>query len=68
MARTRPETGSTVDGFVIGELIHRGGMASLWDVRRAGDDTPLLMKIPVLQHQPLIASWRGSTPFINKPD
>ena len=49
MARTRPETGSTVDGFVIGELIHRGGMASLWDVRRAGDDTPLLMKIPVLQ-------------------
>ena len=48
MAKTRLETGSTLDGFVIGELIHRGGMAHLWEVKRAGDGTPLLMKIPVL--------------------
>ena len=48
MAKTRLETGSTLDGFVIGDLIHRGGMAHLWEVKRAGDDTPLLMKIPVL--------------------
>ena len=48
MAKTKLETGSTLDGFVIGELIHRGGMAHLWDVKREGDDTPLLMKIPVL--------------------
>lgn len=48
MAKTRLETGSTLDGFVIGDLIHRGGMAHLWEVKRVGDDTPLLMKIPVL--------------------
>ena len=48
MAKTRLETGSTLDGFVIGELIHRGGMAHLWEVRREGSDTPLLMKIPIL--------------------
>ena len=48
MAKTRLETGSTLDGLVIGELIHRGGMAHLWEVRREGSDTPLLMKIPIL--------------------
>ena len=26
MAKTTLETGSTLDGFVIGELVHRGGM------------------------------------------
>ena len=29
MAKTKLETGSTLDGFLIGKLIHRGGMASL---------------------------------------
>ena len=48
MAKTKLETGTTLDGFVIGELIHRGGMAHLWGVKREGDDTPLLMKIPIL--------------------
>ena len=48
MAKTRLETGSVLDGFTVGELIHRGGMASLWEVTRAGDQTPMLMKIPVL--------------------
>ena len=48
MARTRLETGETLDGFIVGELIHRGGMAHLWGVTRPGDSTPLLMKIPVL--------------------
>lgn len=49
MAKTKLETGSTLDGFLIGKLIHRGGMASLWEVTREGDPTSLLMKIPVLQ-------------------
>lgn len=48
MAKTRLETGSVLDGFTIGNLIHRGGMASLWEVTKEGDSTPLLMKIPVL--------------------
>jgi len=48
MAKTRLETGAALDGFIVGELIHRGGMAHLWEVVREGDSTPLLMKIPVL--------------------
>lgn len=48
MAKTRLETGSMLDGFLIGELLHRGGMAHLWEVSRPGDPTPMLMKIPVL--------------------
>jgi len=48
MAKTRLQTGSVLDGFKVGELIHRGGMAHLWAVTREDDDTPLLMKIPVL--------------------
>lgn len=48
MAKTALETGTTLDGFRIGQLIHKGGMAHLWEVTREGDPTPLLMKIPVL--------------------
>ena len=49
MARTRLDTGSVIDGIKIGSLIHKGGMANIWDVTRRGDTTPLLMKIPVLR-------------------
>jgi len=48
MAKSRLESGSVLDGFSIGGLIHRGGMASLWEVTKEGDPTPYLMKIPVL--------------------
>lgn len=48
MAKTRLEAGTLLDGFRIGEVVHRGGMAHLWAVTRDGDPTPLLMKIPVL--------------------
>jgi eukaryotic-like serine/threonine-protein kinase len=40
------ETGSVVDGFRIGKLIHSGGMASLFSVSKPGVDGPLLMKVP----------------------
>ena len=49
MAKSKLETGTVLDGFTIGTLIHRGGMASLWEVTKAGDPTAYLMKIPVLQ-------------------
>jgi eukaryotic-like serine/threonine-protein kinase len=48
MARTSLETGSKLDGFTVGQLIHRGGMAHLWEVTREGEPGPLLMKIPIL--------------------
>lgn len=50
---TRPglQQGSELDGFRIEELLHRGGMATLWRVTRSGVETPgkempLLMKVP----------------------
>jgi len=40
------EPGSTVDGYIIEGPLHRGGMASLFAVRRADDPMPMVMKIP----------------------
>ncbi len=36
MVKPRLEQGSTVDGFLIEELIHKGGMARLWRVSKPG--------------------------------
>lgn len=41
--------GTIIDGFTIGKLLHKGGMAHLWEVTRAGQSFPMLMKIPVLR-------------------
>ncbi len=40
--------GGTIDGFVIGERVHAGGMATLWSVSRSGSDVPMLLKAPKL--------------------
>ncbi|KIZ41639.1 MULTISPECIES: bifunctional serine/threonine-protein kinase/universal stress protein [Rhodopseudomonas] len=40
------EPGATLDGFVIEQAIHRGGMATLFNVSRADDPMPMVMKIP----------------------
>ena len=41
MAKPGLQPGSTMDGFHIEELIHRGGMARLWSVSKPGIDMPL---------------------------
>jgi hypothetical protein len=46
MARLSVQPGAVIDGFTIGECIHRGGMATLWSVNRPDIAAPLLMKIP----------------------
>lgn len=46
MARSALTKGETYDGFMVGDLIHNGGMARLWSVTRADIDVPLLMKVP----------------------
>jgi non-specific serine/threonine protein kinase/protein-serine/threonine kinase len=46
MMHGRVHTGQTVDGFLIGELIHQGGMSTLRAVTRPDIDTPILMKVP----------------------
>ena len=48
MVKPTLDPGDVLDGFVMEGLIHRGGMARLWSVRKPGIDTPLLMKVPVL--------------------
>src|SRR5882724_1895948 len=46
MVKPSIEPGSELDGFTIGECVHRGGMATLWTVTHPGITVPLLMKIP----------------------
>ena len=46
MTKSRIEPGSLIDGFVIGEQVHSGGMATLWGVTHPDIAAPLLMKIP----------------------
>src|SRR5256714_2540015 len=46
MVKPSIEPGTQLDGFTIGECVHRGGMATLWTVTHPGITVPLLMKIP----------------------
>jgi serine/threonine protein kinase len=46
MAKPLHESGVTVDGFRLEEIIHEGGMAMLWRVTRPGEIMPMLMKVP----------------------
>src|SRR5579859_4535650 len=46
MAKFVVEPGAIIDGFTLGECVHRGGMATLWSVTRSDIAAPLLMKVP----------------------
>jgi len=46
MTKSKIEPGTVIDGFLIGEQVHSGGMATLWSVTHPGIVAPLLMKIP----------------------
>jgi len=46
MPKVSIQSGAVIDGFTIGECVHRGGMAVLWTVTHPGITVPLLMKIP----------------------
>ncbi len=48
MAKPRVENGAVLDGFVIGDRIHKGGMAMLYEASKPGIDTPLIVKVPLL--------------------
>lgn len=48
MGRMQLVTGTTIDGFLIGEKIHQGGMAEIWDVSHPDYDFPLVMKVPLI--------------------
>jgi eukaryotic-like serine/threonine-protein kinase len=46
MADIFVQPGAAIDGFVVGECVHHGGMATLWSVSRSDFASALLMKIP----------------------
>ena len=46
MAKVSVQPGAVIDGFTVGDCVHRGGMATLWSVTRPDIAAPLLMKIP----------------------
>ncbi|MCA3322207.1 MAG: protein kinase [Roseomonas sp.] len=49
MAAEKLAPGSVIDGFTLGPLLHRGGMASLYEVTHPDwPDLPMLMKLPKL--------------------
>jgi non-specific serine/threonine protein kinase/protein-serine/threonine kinase len=46
MKQSPVHPGAVIDGFVVGDCVHAGGMATLWSVTHSDIDRPLLMKIP----------------------
>src|SRR3974390_52362 len=46
MAKPLHQRGVIVDGFRLEEVVHLGGMATLWRVTRPGITQPMLMKVP----------------------
>ena len=48
MGRMQLQSGTMIDGFLVGQKIHEGGMAEIWEVTKEGIDTPLVMKVPLI--------------------
>ena len=44
----RPHPGLEIDGFTLGEQLHQGGFATIWDVTHALYRTPMVMKVPTI--------------------
>jgi len=44
----RPQEGLEINGFTLGECLHKGGFASIWDVTHALYRTPMVMKVPTI--------------------
>ncbi|MBH1974294.1 MAG: universal stress protein [Rhodobacteraceae bacterium] len=46
--QVRPHEGLMVDGFTLGEPLHKGGFSSIWSVTHPLYRTPIVMKIPTI--------------------
>ncbi len=46
------QPGQCIDGYELVELLHRGGMATVWKVARADLAVDAIMKIPILGNDP----------------
>ncbi len=51
MAKAQLNAGMSIDGFVLAERLHRGGMAAIWSVTRPDIDFPIVMKVPFLDYE-----------------
>ncbi len=48
MAKMNLSPGTILDGFTIGKVVHRGGMAIFYDVTHPDHAMPMLMKVPII--------------------
>lgn len=44
----RPRQGLEIDGFTLGERLHRGGFATIWAVTHPEHKRPMVMKVPTI--------------------
>ncbi len=44
----RPHAGLEIDGFRLGECLHKGGFATIWEVTHPLFRTPMVMKVPTI--------------------
>lgn len=44
----RPQGGLEVDGFRLGERLHKGGFATIWSVTHPDHPAPMVMKVPII--------------------
>ena len=44
----RPHAGLQIDGFTLGEKLHTGGFATIWDVTHPDHALPMVMKVPTI--------------------
>jgi eukaryotic-like serine/threonine-protein kinase len=44
----RPHPGLQIDGFTLGDKLHQGGFAAIWEVTHPGHAGPMVMKVPTI--------------------
>ncbi len=44
----RPHSGLAIDGFTLGEKLHTGGFATIWEVTHPDHALPMVMKVPTI--------------------
>jgi nucleotide-binding universal stress UspA family protein len=44
----RPHQGLKIDGFTLGEKLHAGGFATIWEVTHPDHDLAMVMKVPTI--------------------
>ena len=43
-----PHPGMAIDGFCLGEKLHEGAFATIWEVTHPDHPTPMVMKVPII--------------------